>query len=152
MKINTFWLKTITIIADLFVSLFSLMLLLEILSSLQNKSSFNLVTMTSIPVFIATIIILIISFYLFQLYKLLSTNNFFTEKALSYVRKIRYSLISCTILFLAIIPLAYSAAKIDNTPGIIILALILIFIPLAIAAFVSVMEKILLNAINLLTK
>ena len=61
---------------------------------------------------------------------------------------VRYLFIACSVVLLAILPIAYQAADIDDAPGLIIVALGFIFVPSAIAAFISVMEKILINSIQ----
>ncbi|MQS75407.1 DUF2975 domain-containing protein [Companilactobacillus halodurans] len=146
MQIKTTLLKLVTLIIDGFTLLFAFMLMMGLINSFQTHSLFKLQIMTSVFLYIACLIILFISHYLYRIFHLIDIHDFFSPKALRFVKNVRYLF---TLLFLAIMgimPFVYHSADLGDAPGLIVITLAIAFIPLAIAAFISAMEKILINS------
>lgn len=148
MKIKTTLLKIVTLIIDAFVAFFAFTLTMDLISSIRDHSIFGLQISTIISLYLAVLVILGISFCFFKIFRLIDTHKFFTTTALKLVKTIRYLFITGTVVLMGILPFVYYTADQADAPGIIIIALGIIFIPLAIAAFISVMEKILINSIQ----
>lgn len=148
MKIKTTLLKIVTLIIDAFVLFFIVMLSMSMLNAIQDHPFDLFPTIAGSTFLIVGLLVLVISYYFFRIFKLIDNHNFFTQQALHFVKMVRYLFIACSIVLLAILPIAYQAADIDDAPGLIIVALGFIFFPSAIAAFISVMEKILINSIQ----
>ncbi|KRK78326.1 hypothetical protein FC67_GL000895 [Companilactobacillus alimentarius DSM 20249] len=62
---------------------------------------------------------------------------------------IRYLFIAVFVVLLGIMPFVYYLADQGDAPGLILIVGAVIFLPLAIAAFVSAMEQILVNSIKM---
>lgn len=75
-------------------------------------------------------------------------HDFFSDISLHFVKMVHYLFILLFIVLLGILPFIYYSADHSDSPGVMLIALAFIFVPLAIAAFISVMEKILGNAIQ----
>jgi len=148
MKIKTTLLKVVTFLFDCFTILFGFMLTIGIITSIQDGSIFTLQIITSIALYLACLIVLSISYYFYRIFNLMDSHNFFSELSLHFVKSVRYLFIILFIALLGTLPLIYYSADHSDSPGVMLIALAIIFVPLAIAAFVSVMEKVLINSIQ----
>jgi Protein of unknown function (DUF3036). len=148
MKIKTTLLKLVTAGIDAFLLLFAFMLTMGLTSSVHEHSLFFLQITTSIALYATCLVVFVISFYLFRIFHLIDQRNFFTQTALHFVRVVRYLFITASITLMGILPFVYYNADKGDAPGLIFIALAFVLVPLAIAAFISVMEKILINSIK----
>ncbi len=148
MTIKTTLLKVVTSIIDVFTFLFAVIFVLGLYSSISEHTVFFLQILTDIGLFSACLLIFGISFYLFRIYKLIDQHNFFSQIALHFVRTVRYLFIAISVALLLILPFIVYGVREAGAPGLLIIALAVVFLPTAIAAFISVMEKILINSIN----
>lgn len=148
MNIKTTMLKIVTIIIDLFILLFGFMLTMGLTSSIRENSFVPFQLLTIITLYLSCAIVLGISFYLFRIFNLIDIHTFFSQKALTSVRKIRYLFIIEFLILLGNLPFIYYQADHGDAPGLIFVALAFNFIPLALTAFISAMEKILINSIK----
>lgn len=148
MKIKTTLLKLVTAGIDAFVLLFSFMLMIGLTSSVRDHSIFFLQITTSIALYATCLVILVISYYLFRIFHLIDNHTFFTQQALHFVKTVRYLFITASVTLAGILPFVYYSAKHSDSPGVMFIAFAFVLVPLAIAAFISVMEKILINSIK----
>ncbi|CAJ1190318.1 hypothetical protein CPR19088_GLDEOEPO_02083 [Companilactobacillus paralimentarius] len=148
MKIKTTLLKLVTAGIDAFVLLFSLMLILGLYTSLRDHSVVPFQITTIIALIATCLVVFVISFFLFKIFHLIDQHNFFTQQALHFVRTVRYLFITASITLAGILPFVYYSAKHGDAPGVMFIAFAFVLVPLAIAAFISVMEKILINSIK----
>lgn len=148
MKIKTTLLKLVTLGIDAFTLLFGFMLTMGLTSSIREHSIFFLQITTSIALYLTCLLVLTISYFLFQIFHLIDTHNFFTTTALHLVKIVRYLFITTSVALAGILPFVYYSADHADAPGVIFIALAFVLVPLAIAAFISVMEKILINSIQ----
>lgn len=148
MKIKTTLLKLVTAGIDAFVLLFSFMLMIGLTSSVRDHSIFFLQITTSIALYATCLVILVISYYLFRIFHLIDNHTFFTQQALHFVKTVRYLFITASVTLAGILPFVYYSAKHSDSPGVMFIAFAFVLVPIAIAAFISVMEKILINSIK----
>ncbi|RAV14457.1 DUF2975 domain-containing protein [Paenibacillus contaminans] len=95
-----------------------------------------------------------IPFYiaLYQAFKLLSyidKNKAFSELSVRALKVIKNCALIISCLYVAGMPLFYLMAELDDSPGIIVIGLILIFASLVIAVFAAVLQKLLKEAIDI---
>jgi hypothetical protein len=95
-----------------------------------------------------------ICFYaaLYQTMKLLGyidKNMAFSELSVSSLKKIKYSGIVMSTLYLSCMPVAYWIAELDDAPGVILVALAFALSPLVISVFAAVLQRLLRNAIDM---
>jgi hypothetical protein len=91
-------------------------------------------------------------FALFQAFKLLNhidKNIAFSELSATALRKIKYSALTMTGLYLLGMPVALLMAEYDDAPGIVPLAFLLACSPVVIAVFAAVLEKLVRSAIEI---
>jgi hypothetical protein len=97
---------------------------------------------TSIPFFIA----------LYQAWKLLSyidRNEAFSPLSIKALRNIKFSAITISILYAALMPFIFIAAEIDDAPGVVLIGLVLMCAPIVVAVFAAVLQKLLQNGVDI---
>lgn len=103
----------------------------------------SLLWATAIPFFIA----------LYQAYLLLNyidQNKAFSEASTKALQKIKYCAIVFGFLYAGCMPVVFQIAQIDDAPGLILIfGAIFIGIPIVVAVFVAVLEKLLKSAIDI---
>jgi small-conductance mechanosensitive channel len=148
MKHETFFLKVVIFLVGILVLALCIFLLPWITKELGHYPSYLLypilisMTASAIPFFIA----------LYQTIKLLSyidKNNTFQVLSVKSLKNIKYCAIIISILYMAISPLLYIVAEIDDAPGILLIGLIVAFASFVIAVFSSVLEHLLKNALDI---
>lgn len=149
MKIKTTLLKLVTAVIDLIFLMFGFILLTLLFLSIRRHTIFGLQLMMILSFLIGCLLILVISYYLYKIFFLIDKHNFFSITALHSVRMIRYLFIAVFVVLLGIMPFVYYLADQGDAPGLILIVGAVIFLPLAIAAFVSAMEQILVNSIKM---
>lgn len=91
-------------------------------------------------------------FALYQAFKLLSyidKNHAFSELSVSALKKIKYSGLVFSGLYVLGMPLFYLMAEMDDAPGIILIGMVMIFASFVIAVFAAVLQKLLQEAIDI---
>ncbi|WP_310830003.1 DUF2975 domain-containing protein [Paenibacillus pedocola] len=91
-------------------------------------------------------------FALYQAFKLLGyidKQKAFSELSVEALKRIKYSALAISSLFVLGMPLFYLMAEKDDAPGIIVIGLILIFASMVIAVFAAVLQRLLKEAIEL---
>ncbi|MBM7567271.1 DUF2975 domain-containing protein [Paenibacillus sacheonensis] len=95
-----------------------------------------------------------IPFYLalFQSFRLLSyidKNVAFSDLSVRSLKNIKSCAIACSIIFVLGMPLFYLFAERDDSPGVIVVGMLLIFASLVIAFFAAVLQRLLQEAIDI---
>lgn len=96
----------------------------------------------AIPFFIA----------LYQAWKLLNyidQNKAFSHSSVTTLKNIKYCGIVIAALYAAGMPLIVRVADKDNAPGVVAIALVIIFASIVIAAFAGVLKKLLQDALEI---
>lgn len=120
-----------------------------LLFSINERSVFPQQILASISLYLSAIASLLIIYYMYRMLGLVDSNTAFSAMSLVYVYTIfRLALIEFIVLT-GTLPFAYFIADNDDAPGVMIIGLGMLFIPLAVATFVSIIEKLLKNAIEL---
>ncbi|MEE6449163.1 DUF2975 domain-containing protein [Gottfriedia acidiceleris] len=91
-------------------------------------------------------------FALYQAFKLLSyidKNKAFSQLSVNALKKIKFSAIAISVLYVLGLPLFYLIADMDDAPGIIVIGMVLIFASMVIAVFAAVLERLLKEAIDI---
>ncbi len=85
----------------------------------------------------------------FRLLKYIDQNNAFSDLSVKALRYIKLSALGITGLLISFMPIAYTVGDVSDAPGIIILAISVVFIPLVISVFAALLEKLLHEAIQI---
>lgn len=91
-------------------------------------------------------------FALFQAWKLLSLidrSQAFTQAAVSILRKIKYSALIITGLFVLYTPMFMAQAQKEDAPGLFAINLMIIFLSSVITLFGGLLEKLFQNAVDI---
>ncbi|MDX1653045.1 MAG: DUF2975 domain-containing protein [Brumimicrobium sp.] len=103
------------------------------------------ICLTSIPFFIGLI-------NAFKILIYIDRNQAFSILSLNALRRIKFCAIGISALYLAGSPYIYWVAELDDAPGVILINLILIAAPFAIAVFGEILIKLLRSAIEYKTE
>src|SRR3989344_7006977 len=112
------------------------------------------VTANFLYLFVAGLYLSVIPFFtaLYQAFKLLSyidKNSAFSASSVKALKYIKYSAIANSALYASSIPFLFQVAELDDAPGLGVIALAFVCMPLVIATFAAVLEKLLQNAIDI---
>jgi len=103
------------------------------------------------PIMLGLYVAAIPFFYaLYQAMKLLDNidkNKAFSNSSVSAFKNIKYCALVITALFAAGMPYIYYVADKDDAPGVIAMALVIMFASLVITTFASVLQKLIQNAV-----
>lgn len=94
---------------------------------------------TVIPFFIALLQTL-------KLLKYIDQNKAFSKASVAALKRIKHCAVAITIMYALALPYIYYVADKDDAPGVMVLGLVFVFAPLAIAVFAAVLQKLLHNA------
>jgi hypothetical protein len=89
---------------------------------------------------------------LYQAFKLLSyidKNLAFSELSVKALKKIKFSAITISGVYVAILPFVFLVAELDDAPGLIIIGMVPVFASMVIAVFAAVLQRLLQEAINI---
>ncbi len=96
----------------------------------------------AIPFFIAL-------YQAWKLLKYIEKNNAFSELSIEAFKKIKYSGIAISALYAAGMPYIFYAADRDDAPGVVAMALVIIFASGVIATFAGVLQKLIESALEI---
>lgn len=91
-------------------------------------------------------------FALFHAHKLLTfidTNTGFSPRSVAALKNIKHSAIAISTLFTAGMPYIFYVAENDDAPGVVAIALIIIFASIVIATFAAVLQKLVQNGLDI---
>ncbi|MBX0356881.1 DUF2975 domain-containing protein [Halobacillus sp. Nhm2S1] len=89
-------------------------------------------------------------FALYQAFKLLNyidSNDAFSDLSVKALRVIKFCAITISVLYVVLMPVIYTVAEIDDAPGLIVIAMVIIFASAVIAVFAAVLQRLLQEAI-----
>ena len=114
---------------------------------------------TSWALFIITIILYVtaVPFYLalwhtLKLLRYIDENTAFSALSVDALRHIKHCAITMTVLYLGCVPFLIPIAEMDDAPGLIPIGAIVACLPLVIAVFAAVLERLLQSAIAIKTE
>lgn len=156
----TFLMRAAVLFIGIIVLVFSIMLFPEIsreskiiaeTASSQISSWFAYVNY----VFLAGLYAMTIPFF-FALYQTLKLLGYIDQKkafsplSVRVLKNIKYCAAAICALYMAgVMPLVYCLAELDDAPGLILIALVIGLSPFTIAAFASILQKLLQEAIDI---
>lgn len=91
-------------------------------------------------------------FALYQAMKLLSyidKNKAFSDLSVKALKNIKYCAVAISALFTAGMPYIFITADKDDAPGVIVIALVIIFASMVVAVFAALLQRLLQSAIDL---
>lgn len=149
MKAKTTFLKFILAGLVAFILFLSFLLTMGLLFSINEHSVFPEQVLASISLYLSAIASLLIIYYMYRLLRLVDKDTAFSALSLFYVHVIFRLALMEFIVLVGTLPFVYFLADNDDAPGVMIIGLGILIIPLAVATFISIIEKLLKNAIEL---
>lgn len=82
-----------------------------------------------------------------QLLDYIDKNDAFSDKSVNALKKIKYSAMAFSSLYILFLPIAYYVADRTDAPGLMVIGLMMACAPIVIAVFAAVLQMLLRNAI-----
>jgi hypothetical protein len=79
----------------------------------------------------------------------IDANKAFSTDAVSALRNIKGCATIISVLFVSLVPLLYPVAEADDAPGLLLIGMVIACVPIAIAVFAAVLQRLLQNAMDL---
>ncbi len=102
-----------------------------------------------IGMYVAAIPFFVALYQAFKLLKLIDTNNAFSLLAVEALKKIKYCAAIISTLYAVGMPYIFTVADKDDAPGVVAIALVIVFASVVIAVFAALLEKLLHNVIEI---
>lgn len=148
MKSKLFFIQLIVSVFCFVPLLLGTLLTIQLSTNPTNPFS-NWQTTLFILVYLILLVTLLLNFFLLRLVKTFPSKETFTKKSLKLISKIRSCLLCITILAFGILPKFYQIADMSDSPGILLIAFVLLFIPFFIYILSSILIDLLKQAIYL---
>ncbi len=115
---------------------------------------YPLINTVLLRIFVGGLYLSIIPFFvaLYQGLKLLNyidQNQAFSLNSVSALKSIKYCGIAISVCYAAGIPFLFHVAELDDTPGLGLMALAFVCIPIVVATFAAVLQKLLQNGMDI---
>lgn len=148
-KKETLFLKLVIILIIISVITF----LIYFTIPLKNELSQSYEERDFLPIFSVIYLSAVPFLYgLYQSFRLLTfvdRNKAFSTLAISSLKRIKLSSLAISAIFTIHLPFIFKIADMDDAPGLILIALIIIFATFVVATFAAVLQKILQNALEI---
>lgn len=102
-----------------------------------------------IGLYISTIPFFIALLETMKLLSYIDKNTAFSEFSVKSLSKIKYCAIIISVLYFLFVPLLYPFAELDDAPGLLVFGFAIACMPVVIAVFAAVLQKLLQNAIDM---
>ena len=82
--------------------------------------------------------------------KYIDTNTAFSNKSVTALQNIKLSAVAISVLYIAMLPIVYNVAQVEDAPGMILIwSALFVGSPLVIALLTAVMQRLLQNVIDI---
>lgn len=149
MKRETLFLKAVVYVIGLMILGLCIFLLPWIAKEAAGLVVAYVVYPILIGMYVSAIPFFIALYYTLKLLSYIDKNKSFSELSVIALKNIKYCAIMISILYVAITPLLYIMAEIDDAPGVIVIGLVVIFASVVVAVFAAVLQKLLKNTIEI---
>lgn len=149
MKSKLFFIQLIVSVFCFVPLLLGTLLTIQLSTNSTNPFSNWQTTLFILVLYLILLVTLLLNFFLLRLVKTFPSKETFTKKSLKLSSKIRSCLLCITILAFGILPKFYQIADMSDSPGILLIAFVLLFIPFFIYILSSILIDLLKQAIYL---
>ncbi|EMF0426649.1 DUF2975 domain-containing protein [Enterococcus hirae] len=149
MKSKLFFIQLIVSVFCFVPLLLGTLLTIQLSTNPTNPFSNWQTTLFILVLYLILLVTLLLNFFLLRLVKTFPSKETFTKKSLKLSSKIRSCLLCITILAFGIFPKFYQIADMSDSPGILLIAFVLLFIPFFIYILSSILIDLLKQAIYL---
>lgn len=149
MKSKLFFIQLIVSVFCFVPLLLGTLLTIQLSTNPTNPFSNWQTTLFILVLYLILLVTLLLNFFLLRLVKTFPSKETFTKKSLKLISKIRSCLLCITILAFGILPKFYQIADMSDSPEILLIAFVLLFIPFFIYILSSILINLLKQAIYL---
>lgn len=149
MKSKLFFIQLIVSVFCFVPLLLGTLLTIQLSTNPTNPFSNWQTTLFILVLYLILLVTLLLNFFLLRLVKTFPSKETFTKKSLKLSSKIRSCLLCITILAFGILPKFYQIADMSDSPGILLIGFVLLFIPFFIYILSSILIDLLKQAIYL---
>lgn len=149
MKSKLFFIQLIVSVFCFVPLLLGTLLTIQLSTKPTNPFSNWQTTLFILVLYLILLVTLLLNFFLLRLVKTFPSKETFTKKSLKLSSKIRSCLLCISILAFGILPKFYQIADMSDSPGILLIAFVLLFIPFFIYILSSILIDLLKQAIYL---
>lgn len=149
MKIKTTFLKIILLGMSVFILFVAMLWTFGLIHAYSANELYPARIIAHISLYGTAISSLSIIFFVYRILRLIDQNNPFSTQALQLIRKIKQATLVIFVLFLGLLPMVYRIADVEDAPGVVIIGLGIIAVPLALSVFVATIEKLLESVIQI---
>lgn len=149
MKIKTTFLKIILLGMSAFILFISLLWTFGLIHAYSTNELYPARIIAHISLYGSAIAALSVMFFVYRILCLIDQNNTFSTKTLQLIHKIKQATLVIFILFFGLLPMVYRIADVEDAPGVMIIGLGIVAIPLAVSVFVTTIEKLLVSVIQI---
>lgn len=149
MKSKLFFIQLIVSVFCFVPLLLGTLLTIQLSTKPTNPFSNWQTTLFILVLYLILLVTLLLNFFLLRLVKTFPSKETFTKKSLKLSSKIRSCLLCITILAFGILPKFYQIADMSDSPGILLIAFVLLFIPFFIYILSNILIDLLKQAIYL---
>ena len=149
MKSKLFFIQLIVSVFCFVPLLLGTLLTIQLSTNPTNPFSNWQTTLFILVLYLILLVTLLLNFFLLRLVKTFPSKETFTKKSLKLSSKILSCLLCITILAFGILPKFYQIADMSDSPGILLIAFVLLFIPFFIYILSSILIDLLKQAIYL---
>lgn len=149
MKSKLFFIQLIVSVFCFVPLLLGTLLTIQLSTNPTNPFSNWQTTLFILVLYLILLVTLLLNFFLLRLVKTFPSKETFTKKSLKLISKIRSCLLCITILAFGILPKFYQIADMSDSPGILLIAFVLLFITFFIYILSSILIDLLKQAIYL---
>lgn len=149
MKSKLFFIQLIVSVFCFVPLLLGTLLTIQLSTNPTNPFSNWQTTLFILVLYLILLVTLLLNFFLLRLVKTFPSKETFTKKSLKLISKIRSCLLCITILAFGILPKFYQIADMSDSPGILLIAFVLLFISFFIYILSSILIDLLKQAIYL---
>lgn len=149
MKFKLFFIQLIAFVFCFVPPLLGTLLTIQLSTNPTSPFSNWQTTLFILVLYLILLVTLLLNLFLLRLVKTSPSKKTFTKKSLKITSRIRSCLLFITILTLGILPKFYQIADMSDSPGILLIAFILLFIPFFIYILSNILIDLLKQAIYL---
>lgn len=102
-----------------------------------------------VGMYVAAVPYFVALFQTFTLLGLIDRNEAFSYEAVKVLRVIKYSALTITVIYTALLPFFYWFAERDDSPGFLVIGFVFVFAAFVIAVFAELLQKLLKRAIDM---
>jgi len=148
-RLPTILLRTALALGGLFVLAFIIFVMPEVSEALVESFPPSFYIPVLAAMYLAALPFYFVLYQTFKLLYYIDVKKAFSELSISALKKIKYASIVLAVLYVAILPLLYMMAQLEDAPGILAIGIVITGSAIVIATFSAVLQMVLQSAVEM---